>query len=155
MTLKDKNTNIFFISCFVTLFVGGLLRPVCSDLPVWVGGGANQPLGPHPWHHFWPPWEDRPQCHQVSGWEGTNFVAWLWKNMILASISCALKQIFCITPYMHSGHPEMHMYCDPCEDSKILSVCPYLPPRNHLSFVNISPTIVIDTSINRKLIMET
>ena len=37
----------------------------------------------------------------------------------------------------------------PCEDSKILSVCPYPERRNHLSFVNISPTLVIDTSMER------
>ena len=37
----------------------------------------------------------------------------------------------------------------PCEDSKTLSVCPYPEKRNHLSFVNISPTLVIDTSMER------
>ena len=37
----------------------------------------------------------------------------------------------------------------PCEDSKIVSVCPYPEKRNHLSFVNISPTLVIDTSMER------
>ena len=37
----------------------------------------------------------------------------------------------------------------PCEDSKTVSVCPYPEKRNHLSFVNISPTLVIDTSIER------
>ena len=35
----------------------------------------------------------------------------------------------------------------PCEDSK--SVCPYPEKRNHHSFVNISPTLVIDTSMER------
>ena len=37
----------------------------------------------------------------------------------------------------------------PCEGSKTLSVCPYPEKRNHLSFVNISPTLVIDTSMER------
>ena len=45
----------------------------------------------------------------------------------------------------------------PCEDSKTVSVrlsvrpsvCPYPEKRNHLSFVNISPTLVIDTSMER------
>ena len=45
----------------------------------------------------------------------------------------------------------------PYEDSKTvsvrlsvcLSICPYPEKRNHHSFVNISPTLVIDTSIER------
>ena len=37
----------------------------------------------------------------------------------------------------------------PCEDSKTVSVCPYPEKRSHLSFVNISPTLVIDTSMER------
>ena len=45
----------------------------------------------------------------------------------------------------------------PCEDSKTVSVCPSVRPsvcphpekRNPLSFVNISPTLVIDTSMER------
>ena len=35
----------------------------------------------------------------------------------------------------------------PYEDSKTVSVCPYPEKRNHHSFVNISPTLVIDTSM--------
>ena len=35
------------------------------------------------------------------------------------------------------------------EGSEIVSVCPYPEKRNHLSFVNISPTLVIDTSMER------
>ena len=35
------------------------------------------------------------------------------------------------------------------EDSKTLSVCPYPEKRNHPSLVNISPTLVIDTSMER------
>ena len=34
------------------------------------------------------------------------------------------------------------------EDSNI-PICPYPEKRNHLSFVNISPTLVIDTSMER------
>ena len=37
----------------------------------------------------------------------------------------------------------------PCEDSKTVSVCPYPEKRNHHSFINISPTLVIDTSMER------
>ena len=37
----------------------------------------------------------------------------------------------------------------PYEDSEIMSVCPYPEKRNHPSFVNISPTLVIDTSMER------
>ena len=37
----------------------------------------------------------------------------------------------------------------PCEDSKTVSVCPYPEKRNHLGFINISPTLVIDTSMER------
>ena len=43
----------------------------------------------------------------------------------------------------------------PCEDSKTVSVrpsiCPYPEKRYHHSFVNISPTLVIDTSMERSL----
>ena len=35
----------------------------------------------------------------------------------------------------------------PCEDSKTVSVCPYPEKRNHHSFFNISPTLVIDTLV--------
>ena len=37
----------------------------------------------------------------------------------------------------------------PCEDSKTVSVCPYPEKRYHHSFVNISPTLAIDTSMER------
>ena len=41
----------------------------------------------------------------------------------------------------------------PCEDSKTVSVCPsscqYPEKRNHPSFVDISPTLVIDASMER------
>ena len=37
----------------------------------------------------------------------------------------------------------------PYEDSETLFVCPYPEKRNHLSFVTISPTLVIDTSMER------
>ena len=37
----------------------------------------------------------------------------------------------------------------PYEDSKTVSVCPHPEKINHLSFVNISPTLVIDASIER------
>ena len=37
----------------------------------------------------------------------------------------------------------------PYEDSEIVSVCPYPEKRNRPSFVNISPTLVIDASMER------
>ena len=47
-------------------------------------------------------------------------------------------EIFCVPTCFHERIPK------PC-----LSVCPYPEKRNHLSFVNISPTLVIDTSMER------
>ena len=35
----------------------------------------------------------------------------------------------------------------PCEDSETLSVCPYPEKRNNHSFVNVSLTLVIGTSM--------
>ena len=37
----------------------------------------------------------------------------------------------------------------PCDDFKTVSVCLYPEKRNHPGFVNISPTLVIDTSMER------
>ena len=37
----------------------------------------------------------------------------------------------------------------PCEDSKTVSVCLYPEKINHPGFVDISPTLVIDTSMER------
>ena len=37
----------------------------------------------------------------------------------------------------------------PYEDSKTVSVCPYLEKRNHPGLVNISPTLLIDASMER------
>ena len=37
----------------------------------------------------------------------------------------------------------------PCEDSKTVSVCPHPEKRNRHSFVNVSPTLVIDASMER------
>ena len=37
----------------------------------------------------------------------------------------------------------------PYEDSEIVSVCPYPEKRNNPGFINISPTVVIDTSMER------
>ena len=39
------------------------------------------------------------------------------------------------------------MFHFPHEDSKTLSVCPYPEKRNHHSYANVSPTLVIDTSM--------
>ena len=37
----------------------------------------------------------------------------------------------------------------PNEDSKTVSVCPYPEKRNHHGLININPTLVIDTSMER------
>ena len=47
-------------------------------------------------------------------------------------------EIFCVPTCFHNY-----------EDSKFVSVCLYPEKRNHPSFVNISPTLVIDTSTER------
>ena len=47
-------------------------------------------------------------------------------------------EIFCVPTCFHMRIPK------PC-----LSVCPYPEKRYHLSFVNISPTLVIDASMER------
>ena len=47
-------------------------------------------------------------------------------------------EIFCVPTSFHMRIP------NPC-----LSVCPYPEKRNHHSFVNMSPTLVIDTSMER------
>ena len=69
-------------------------------------------------------------CHQgmhiASDWQLTpNFELWV--------------DIFCL--------PTANMF--PYENSKTVSVCPYPEKRNHPGFVNISPALVIDTSIER------
>ena len=59
---------------------------------------------------------------------------------------------------MHPRHPGMDIMMDinflcadmfPYEDSKTVSVCPYPEKRNHPSCVNVSPTLVIDTSMEK------
>ena len=57
-------------------------------------------------------------------WQTTNFELWV--------------EIFCVPTCFHVRIPK------PCP-----SVCPYPEKRNHHSFVNISPTLVIDTSMER------
>ena len=51
-------------------------------------------------------------------------------------------EIFCVPTCFHVRIP------NPCL-SVCLSVCPHPEKRNHHSFVNMSPTIVIDTSMER------
>ena len=51
-------------------------------------------------------------------------------------------EIFCVPTCFHVRIPK------PCL-SVCLSICPYPEKRNHHSFVNISPTLVIDTSMER------
>ena len=58
----------------------------------------------------------------------TNFVLWV--------------EIFCVPTCFHMRFPK------PCL-SVCLSVCPHPEKRSHHSFVNISPTLVIDTSMER------
>ena len=55
-------------------------------------------------------------------------------------------EIFCVPTCFHVRIPK------PCLSvclSVRLSICPYPEKRNHHSFVNISPTLVIDTSMER------
>ena len=67
----------------------------------------------------------RPPGRHINDWQLTaNFELWV--------------EIFCEPTYFHVRIPK------PC-----LSVCPYPKKRNHPSFVNISPTLVIDTSMER------
>ena len=58
----------------------------------------------------------------------TNFAFWV--------------KIFCVSTCFHVRIPK------PCL-SVCLSICPYPEKRNHNSFVNISPTLVINTSMER------
>ena len=51
-------------------------------------------------------------------------------------------EIFCVPTCFHKRIPK------PCL-SVCLSICPYPEKRNHHTFVNISPTLVIDTSMER------
>ena len=51
-------------------------------------------------------------------------------------------EIFCVPTCFHMRIPK------PCLSVR-LSICPYPEKRNHPSFVNISPTLVIDTSMGR------
>ena len=51
-------------------------------------------------------------------------------------------EIFCVPTCFHVKIPK------PCLSVR-LSICPYPEKRNHHSFVNISPTLVIDTSMER------
>ena len=59
-------------------------------------------------------------------------------------------EIFCVPTCFHVRIPK------PCLSVRLsvclsvrLSICPYPEKRNHHSFVNISPTLVIDTSMER------
>ena len=52
-------------------------------------------------------------------------------------------EIFCVPTCFHMRIP------NPCLLSVCLSVCPHPEKRNHHSFVNMSPTLVIDTSMER------
>ena len=51
-------------------------------------------------------------------------------------------EIFCVPTCFHMRIPK------PCLSVR-LSICPYPEKRNHPSFVNISPTLVIDASMER------
>ena len=55
-------------------------------------------------------------------------------------------EIFCVPTCFHMRIPKPCLSVCP---SVHLSVCPHLEKRNPLSFVNISPTLVIDTSMER------
>ena len=84
---------------------------------------------------------------------------------ILISIVLWRVRMFCPNSYVNYASPSSkanhyfwalnwNFLCAnvfPCEDSKTLSVCPYPGKRSHHIFVNISPTLVIDTSMERSL----
>ena len=53
-------------------------------------------------------------------------------------------EIFCVPTCFHVRIPKPCLFVCP---SVRTSVCPHPEKRNHHSFVNISPTLVIDTSI--------
>ena len=55
-------------------------------------------------------------------------------------------EIFCVLTCFHMRIPNPCLFV--CL-SVCLSICPYPEKRNHHSFVNISPTLVIDTSMER------
>ena len=55
-------------------------------------------------------------------------------------------EIFCVPTYFHVRIPNPCLSVCP---SVHLSVCPHPEKRNHHSFVNMSPTLVIDTSMER------
>ena len=55
-------------------------------------------------------------------------------------------EIFCVPTCFHVRIPKPCLSVCP---SVCLSICPYPKKRNHHSFVNISPTLVIDTSMER------
>ena len=55
-------------------------------------------------------------------------------------------EIFCVSTCFHMRIPKPCLSVCP---SVRLSVCPHPEKRNPLSFVNISPTLVIDTSLER------
>ena len=59
-------------------------------------------------------------------------------------------EIFCVSTCFHVRIPKPCLSVRPSvRPSVCLSVCPHPQKRNPLSFVNISPTLVIDTSMER------
>ena len=61
-------------------------------------------------------------------------------------------EIFCVPTCFHVRIPKPCLCLSVCPSvcpSVCLSICPYPEKRNHHSFVNISPTLVIDTSMER------
>ena len=59
-------------------------------------------------------------------------------------------EIFCVPTCFHKRIPKPCLsVCPSVCPSVCLSICPYPEKRNHHSFVNISPTLVIDTSMER------
>ena len=67
-------------------------------------------------------------------WLTTNFELWV--------------EFFCVPTCFHVRIPKLCLsVCPSVRLSVRLSVCPHTEKRNHHSFVNISPTLVIDTSM--------
>ena len=92
--------------------------------------------GMFPWENFyitvtcWQPSYASPNCGEAyrNRQLTTNFELWV--------------EIFCVPTCFHLRIPK------PCLSVRP-SICPYPEKRNHHSFVNISPTLIINTSMER------
>ena len=89
--------------------------------------------------NFWPNWIN-PLFHKFYYASSTSGEA--YRDRQLTTNFEFWVEIFCVPTCFHVRIPK------PCLSVRP-SICPYPEKRNHLSFVNISPTLVIDTSMER------